>query len=291
MSIIVTLCLFLICIATLIVYELLGARFKREWQKNLTKLIVVTFASTFGSYLWKTVIESPQREKEENFKRQLIAILAESSSKTQDIEELLSLKYKEVFRSSEEEAREWVEEFRGSLVEKRKDLEIVSAKSREMAERLSIRWNPFYQYVLKQFDDRVQGLAQDDHGASIIKSDLKLVFVDNFSGIDETVRRVTFPNNNSIILKMIPAQIERGTLVDAPRINFFVSVPGEFQEAALLISLTEKGASVSAANPRYASLIEYAITDQDPLADEKFRRIVADSISKLIMFVYLRSQP
>ena len=291
MNIVVTLCLFFFCIATLIACELLGAKFKREWQKNLTKLIVVTFASTLGSYLWKTVIESPQRGKEENFKRQLIAILAESSSKTQDIEELLSLKYKEVFRSSEEEAREWVEEFRRSLAEKRKGVEIVSVKGKEMAERLSIRWSPFYQYVLKQFDDRVEGLAQDDQGISNTKSDLKLVFVDNFSGIDETVRRATFPNNNSIILKVIPAQIERGTLVNTPRIDFFVSVPGEFQEAALSISLTEKGASVGAANPRYTSLIEYAITDQDPLVDEKFRRIVADSIGKLIMFVYLRSQP
>lgn len=291
MSIIVTSCLFLICIATLIVSDLLGAKFRREWQKNLMKLIVVTFASTLGSYLWKAVIELPQREKEEKFKRQLIAILSESSSKTQDMEELLSLKYKEIFRMSEEESRVWVEEFRRSLAEKRKDLKIVSVKGKEMADRLSIRWNPFYQYILKQFDDRVQGLAQDDHGTSITKNNLKLVFVDNFSGIDETIRRTTFPNNNSIIAKMRPAQVERGILVDTPRIDFLVSVPGEFQEAALSIVLTEKGASVHATNSRYVPLMEDATTDQDPLIDERFRRIIADSIGKLITFVYLRNQP
>ncbi|MDP3723932.1 MAG: hypothetical protein Q8R91_10660 [Candidatus Omnitrophota bacterium] len=291
MSVAVTLCLFLICIVTLAAYEFLATKFKKEWHKNITKVIVVTLATTFGSYLWKTVIEIPQREKEENFKRQLIAVVAESSSKTQDMKELLSLKYKEVFRSSEQEARKWVEEFLYSLPEKKRALEAVSEKSNELADRLNIRWDPFYQHVLKQFDDRVQGLAQNDHSISISKSDLKLIFVDNFSSIDETVRRVTFPNNSSIILKVTPAQLERGVLVNTPKITFFISVPGEFQEAALLIALNEKGALIHAANPRYVSLIEDAITDQDPLADEKFRGVVADSMGRLIVFAYFRKHP
>lgn len=193
-----------------VVYEtFLASRIRRAlWQVIGRTFLVLT--SGYASYLFGQFLSRGERaEAAERHKQTLSMIESSKWEDSKDSRELNVLRYRDIFRSSEQDARKWVRDFLNAPPHG--ELAAASSKSREIAHGLWLRWQPLYDFIVSQFDSCVDELRQGGKAEVVKQHDLSLIFIDDFRNIDEQFRRVKFPNGHSVFLRLMPAKIEGGS--------------------------------------------------------------------------------
>ena len=168
----------------------------------------------------------------EQFQKQVLDAVASKALDTKTLEEIIALKYKVIFNSSEENAKRWAKEFLDSPA-KEQELKSLANNGQEFADKLRLRWQPFYDFILKEFDDRISELSKrnllkpnpNPAYNPYYKSDAQLVVVDK-GAQHGMIRDVRFKNGGVIQIFFSQGQIHGGILRVEPRLYVTESVNG-----------------------------------------------------------------
>lgn len=93
------------------------------------------------------------------FYQKTLEALAKKELSTEEIQTIITLRYKAIFASTEEDAERWGKRL-DSLSDKQSEVDALATEGRKLAERISLKWQPVYDFILKIFDDRVLELEK-----------------------------------------------------------------------------------------------------------------------------------
>jgi len=228
-------------------------------------------------------------EKEEQFRTTVMNAIVEDKMSSEEIEKLIYNKYKDIFESSEKEAKLWANNFLKTLPEKRVELELLSKKSEEYIDKLSLKWKPTCDFALKQFDDRINELIKRNKNIIVEKKNYNLIIdIDSNKYEVPMVRFVEFPNGNNIFIKLEPAKIQRGIVTEGIEIVYYEQLKNGNTTNAFAIYLNQDLYQISPRNDRngYYESVGYRTT-QNPIEDEHFRSKISEALNKIISSAYL----
>jgi hypothetical protein len=236
-----------------------------------------------------TLLRSHQNEvKTDNFRDLLTDAIVKQELETENIERIISEKYRNVFDATDKEARKWAEDFARTLSEKRAALTDLSTKSKELRDKYYLRWHPLYEYALDSFDKRISELQRRDSGIDVIANDVPIVIADDFSNISETIRNVKFPNGNKISVRLHPGRIEHGLLIDKPNLIFGQTIEGQYSGSVFIIGFHNDQYELIIGHPvRYRNVLQEMKTREDPLLHVDFRCEIIKALNLTIESVYL----
>jgi hypothetical protein len=215
---IIVLALFLIIL--LIFYE---AKFKDKIKSRLLQIaLTVVFAAVISPLIF-TLLSSwwsrHDRIKEAAFRRTIVEAIHNDKINTDTVRELMRLRYKEVFEASEAEAKKWVNKFLGSLSDRQLQARELELTSNELAQRLSLRWEPVYTFILASLDTRVRALSKHIDISSTVKNNVQFFTMDG-THRTQRMRTITFPNGSILAVDAASGQIVKGVLAGDPRLIF-----------------------------------------------------------------------
>jgi hypothetical protein len=206
------------------------------------------------------------------------------------IEEIIALKHKVIFASSEEDAKRWAKELLESSPRKESEVKSLAASGRELADKLLLRWNPLYDFFQKELDNRISELKQTGLITDSEQIQAELLVVDSESRA-VPIRRITFLGNLerfSIMVYLFQGQIHRGNLVKPPHLQFEEHVNWA---SYMPVSLIFRAEAISFEHrteiPQPTQIKEYKAMGEDPLSDQEFRRALSTAIGNSLSFVYL----
>jgi len=280
----------ILAIVSIIIYILFKvifeAKIKNKWFRVIIEVSLVFLIIPVFTNLIMTFFQREQLEKEEQFRTSVMTSIIEDKMSSKDIEELIFYKYKNIFESSEEEAKLWVNNFLKTLPDKKSELDSLSEKSEEYIGKLTLKWKPTCDLILKQFDDRINELIKQNENIKIEKENYNLIIdVDSNKYEVPKVRSVEFTNGNSIFINFEPAKIQRGILIEGIEIVFFEQLKNGYTINAFSIDLDQRLYQINPRNERYKSIDTR--TNQNPIKDDNFRKKISESLNKIISSVYL----
>ena len=162
----------------------------------------------------------------------------------------------------------------------------MSEKSEEYIDKLTLKWKPTCDLILKQFDDRINELIKQNENIKIKKENYNLIIdVDSNKYEVLKVRIVEFPNSNSIFISFEPAKIQRGLLIEGIEIVFFEQLKNGNTTTVFSIDLDQNLYQINPRNERYRSIDSR--TNQNPIEDDNFRKKISEALNKIISSVYL----
>lgn len=280
----------ILIIIFLIIYILFEAifenRIKNKLIRVIIKVILVSIIIPIFVSLLMPFFQREQLEKEEQFRTTVMNAIVEDKMSSEDIEELIFNKYKDIFESSEKEAKLWANNFLKTLPEKRVELESLSKKSEEYINKLSLIWKPTCDLILKQFDDRINELIKRNENITIEKKNYKLIIdVDSNKYEVPMVRFVEFPGGNTIFIRLEPAKIQRGIITKGLEIVYYEQLKNVNTTIGFAIDLDQDLYQINPRNEFYKS-VDYRTT-QNPIEDEHFRNKISEALNKIISSAYL----
>jgi len=283
----------ILIIIFLIIYILFGAMFENRIKNKLIrviiKVILVSLIIPICVNLLMPFFQKEQLEKEEQFRTTVMNAIVEEKMSSEDIEGLIFNKYKDIFESSEKEAELWVNNFLKTLPEKRAELESLSKKSEEYINKLSLKWKPICDLILKQFDDRINELIKRNENIIVEKKEYKLIMdIDSNKYEIQKVRFVEFANGNSIFISFEPARIQRGIITEGIEIVYFEQLKNGNTTCDFAIYINQDLYQISPRNNRngYYESVGYRTT-KNPIEDEHFRNKLSEALNKIISSAYL----
>lgn len=283
----------ILIIVFLIIYIFFEAifenRIKNKIIRVIIKVILVSFILPICVTLLIPFFQKEQLEKEEQFRTTVINAIIEDKISSEDIEGLIFNKYKDIFESSEKEAELWANNFLTTLPEKRVELESLSKKTEEYIDKLSLKWKPICDLILKQFDDRINELIKRNENIIIEKKKYKLIIdIDSNKYETQKVRFVEFTNGNSIFISFEPARIQRGIITEGIEIVYFEQLKNGNTTCDFAIYINQDLYQISPRNNRngYYESVGYRTT-KNPIEDEHFRNKLSEALNKIISSVYL----
>jgi hypothetical protein len=211
----------------------------------------------------------------------------ETNSKA--LKELLPILSRKIFQTGQDSAQSWVKQFYNSFSVQVSDMAKLSQAGMELADVLSLRWSPFYFYVLHYIDAVADSMAKEEPDIKIEKLDLDIVIANNFAGVNEMIRRITFPNGNNLMVKLNPGKIERGTITAYPKMDFYEIVNGQYSKVAFFIKFTEQSTMIApnSNNIKYVTWLKEHSTEIEPLKDEELKARFVEAIQKTIRHLYI----
>jgi hypothetical protein len=228
----------------------------------------------------------------EQQQKQIIQLLSTKILDTQQLQELIAMKYAAVFASSKEDSEKWAKELLESAQAKEAELRSLSVTGKELSEKLSLQWKPMYDFILKEFDDRASALAarnlfkaqaKPEHNL-YYKGSGELMVIDRPAKAQVWLRDVRFPNDGIIQIFLDSGRIHRGKFIGGPVLYFQESVNGiRFKpfryrfETSELTLYPEVGGGGKIHKPN----------NPDPLLDQEFRGKISTAIGNSIQFIYL----
>lgn len=240
--------------------------------------------SCWACFIWPVRV----REKDQQQKKFESIIISEiSKNKTEDdLKEFIALKYKEVFNSSEKDAIKWADNLVNTLKNKRGLQEELSKKAIEMVEVFRMKWEPLYNYILQQFDVRIETLVKKGIKIQYEKNDVDIVKVNPALGSGGIVRKAKFDNNWEIWVEVRAASIENGKLSQYPILFIHKAYKGSYQ-TAITIDFSENSFSISPNDMKYKEYVG-STSAKDPLEDGDFRNKVDGVVNEVIasMMIY-----
>ena len=261
-------------------------RIKNKLIRVIIKVILVSLIIPICVNLLMPFFQKEQLEKEEQFRTTVMNAIVEDKMSSEDIEELIFNKYKDIFESSEKEAELWVNNFLKTLPEKRAELESLSKKSEEYINKLSLKWKPICDLILKQFDDRINELIKRNENIIIEKKKYKLIIdIDSNKYETQKVRFVEFTNGNSIFINFEPAKIQRGFLIEGIEIVFFEKLKNGNTTNDFAIDLDQDLSQINPRNERYKNID--IRSNKNPMEDDNFLNKISEALNKIISSVYL----
>jgi len=261
-------------------------KIKNKWIRIITEAILLLLVIPICINLLMPFFQREQLEKEEQFRNSVMNAIVKEYMSSEDIEDLIYNKYKNIFESSEEEAKLWATNFLKTLPEKKSELESLSEKSEEYIDKLTLKWKPTCDLILKQFDDRINELIKRDENIKIEKEYYNLIIdVDKNKYEVPKVRFVEFPNGNSIFISFEPAKIQRGFLIEGIEIVFFEQLKNGYTTNDFAINLDRDLSQINPRNERYKNID--IRTNKNPIEDDNFRKKTSEALNKIISSVYL----
>lgn len=279
--------LLILTIISLIIYVIFKTvvepKIEIKWLQVLIDVLLVALIIPICVNLMMPIFQREQQRKEEEFKEQVTSYLLKEKMSTEDIKELISLKYKEIFKSSEEDAKKWTNKFLSSLPERKSDVDSLLIKGEELANKLRLKWQPLYDYILLQIDTRINELMKKDENIKFQKYDLDIISIDS-SRRPGRIREIEFTNGCHIRIQVYPAQIQNGLLTEFPIITF-AEISNQLTSPVFMIGFFEDNFEIDSVNKRYED-IEFT-TQNDPLDNEEFKNKLSEAINKIITSVYM----
>jgi len=263
-------------------------KIKIKWLRVIIDVIIVSFLIPVCVNLMMPFFQKDEREKRERVDRKILSAITQSKLNDKDLEDLISYQYREIFESSQGDAKRWARELIDSMLEKKEKLGVLAEHTEEIVQKLRFKWWPLHMYALDQFDKRINELQK--HNPSI-KIELAIDKYDLILDIDSItyrtfdVRKVVFPNGNLITIKFEPASIQRGVLIEGTELNFTENLKFAGLSYAFSIACNEKIIQINPRNNRYSDID--IRTEDDPLMVDDFKDTLAKGINKLITSAYL----
>ncbi len=226
--------------------------------------------------------------KTDKFRNLLTTAIVKNELKTDELERIISEKYKSIFAATDKESKEWVEDFMRTLSQKREALTDLSVESNKLRDKYYLKWHPLYEYALTSFDKRISELELIDPEINMTKHEVPIVLAEDFSSFNETIRYVEFSNGNNIRVRLHPGKIEHGQLIGTPNLIFGQSIVGKYSGSVFIISFRENLYQLITGHPvLFRNVIKEIQTKEDPLMDTSFRGEVNKAITITIESMYL----
>lgn len=264
-----------------------------EIKKTVTKwilFVIFIILASIGGYANYLVENQEQIEREEQRKedqrkseesvKHWVHIFTKKELNTKDLEEITSLLYKDIYHSSEKDAKKWAQDVLSSSPEEQEEMKSLSARGEELGNRLRLQWRPLYTYILKAFDDRITELQ--NRNKNLIKSSFKddtkdIVLVENVKQQYSLLREVQFQHGNAIRIYMLSARIQGGQLLDSPYIVINQDVNGA-RDNPFRLNFSTREYWLYHYNEPYH-------TTKGFLEDKDFHDKITSAINKILKFV------
>lgn len=280
MTFLISISVVVVLLGVLIFYELeWKAKIKKRW---IQITLSVVFAAVLSPAIFHIIINWNERKREETgqqFRNAVIKGIYQQKIDYAQLEELLSLKYKEVFESSENEAKKWAGEFLDSLSDKRDEKTKIAKKTQELSEALKLKWGPTYKYLLASFDKRVEELVKNSSTKLEVTKDVPIVSVNKVNQGQEILRKVVFPNGNHLIVELHTAVVDSGKITWFPNLIFRENINAT-QTTVFVVVFRDGWCGIEVGHPRHHGILEKVVVKDDPLEDEKFLRMFNKAINR-----------
>jgi hypothetical protein len=263
-------------------------KIQTEWLKTTIETLIVFLFMPLCFYFITSYVQDIKNKEFQNkiqkFQKTLINTVYSQSIDTEQLNELIRLKHKEIFQSSTVDAEKFANKLLTDLDQKKKELDNLSNNTNQLIRKLYLKWKPFYDFVLSSFDDRVNELIKHDDKVNYDQNDGYTIVYDADIEKHPTYSLRRFEKHGKTLFK----------------INFY---PGAVREGLCIKNLTmiiyEQGYQVFKfhftedgiiLDPDYKKYRMFnANTKKDnPLEDEEFRNKTIEAINLLISSSYLR---
>jgi hypothetical protein len=168
---IVTIFSFLIFVVFKVLIE---ERIEVKWLKiTIEAFIIFLFIPLCFYFISSHVQDNKSKEvqaKNEKIQKAKPNTVISDSSDTEQVDELMNPKYKEIFLSENEDAKIFVKNLLADKDTMNNGLQKLSNNSSELIKKLSLKWKPFFDFVLAAFDERIYELSKQDDRINYTKS-------------------------------------------------------------------------------------------------------------------------
>lgn len=220
-----------------------------------------------------------QEKKLDDLTNEVRSDLANKNLDVKDIIAKLEAAHKDIFQMSVEDSKKWADEFEKTLPQKKVERGSISLSEHELAEKLEIRWNPLYNFILSTFDNTILELQKKNLVTYYEKSDnVELIQFQNYNPQISNVRLASLPNKRTLYIKVNSAIILRGKLERPLIITFTLTYSADY---LLQIAFYENSVAFSTLDSPIIN------TAKDPLLDQEFRTQLINSIHNSIERAYL----
>lgn len=260
----------LVLVTILVVYELwLKERLRKRWLQITISIIFAAILSPAVFHIITTQTNRDREESEQSFQDAVLKALYNQNADYKDLQELIKLKYKDVFLSTEQEADQWVEDFLNKLSQMRVKQETLKDENQMLVAKLELQWGPLYKYLLTSFDKRAEGLASRLENISIESHDAPLVQSDQVNQSQLYLRNITFPNGNQLKVEVHTAVVEYGIVTWYPNLIFSESTKGG-QNTVFVVTFRDNQFELIGGHPRHQGFIDEVKSQTDPLGNQQF---------------------
>ena len=266
------------------------SKIKRIWLQKIINIAFTLIIIPICLTLIMPIFQKEQNEKKEHFRKTVINAIYEKKMDRSKLDELIENKYREIFDTSEKEAKKYTQDLLRSLDAKRKHLSELSAKSKELEDVYYARWKPFLKSLLTQFDAIISELINGGQRLEIENKiiDYKLV-VDTAEeqARTTTIRKVRFGNGNIIRIEFEPAKIESGIFISRGRLMFHSIMLGG-NGSFFQLFFEQKSTWLHSNDPRYSNFNgDRVYTRKNPMDDSTFCDQTLGIMKKFITNVLL----
>lgn len=188
---------------------------------------------------------------------------------------------------SSAEAESFVRDLILSLPQKKQEAKIQVQENENYIKNLNTKWIPIFDYIVTQYDERVDRLIE----AGIVKKNIinkqPLISMDHRreSG---TIRFTNFTEKLGIEVSLIPAIIEYGNITASPQIRFYENFVGR---PIMSINLTDSVVTIFNHNRnRYSWPNETFVSNETPLDDPNFRETLSKALNQIFTLLSIESQ-
>lgn len=227
---------------------------------------------------------------EGKFRQQVRDAMLDRGLDTKEIEEIIASKYKNIFETTDDEAKQWAKNYLNSLTEKQQSMNSLNQSSKDLGNRFIDKWNPVIDYILRVFDERIEELEVrnliDSKNITKIKEIDDIIQVENpnLSKRSE-LRFVKFPNGNTMQIILIHGAIQGGKILSYPFVDFTETING-IRYSPINIGIYSDFARITQFKEPERSTGESYESENDVLGDSNFRKFLVSAINHSLEYVY-----
>jgi hypothetical protein len=210
----------IILLSILIAYEVRWRdQIKLRWLQGTVAVILATIIAPAIFALLSEWISHADKEQEAKFRKSILTFIEQGQTNSQALQDLIELKYREIFKSSEDEAKEWSRNFVASLPDRKNELQKIEDKSKDLSERLREKWQPIFDFTLLSLDARIAELERSTK-TNMEFQEIIPIIVDKYPRKSAQVRKVIFPGGAQMIVSEDQGILDRGILTRPPQLIF-----------------------------------------------------------------------
>lgn len=281
---IVTILSFLIFVVFKVWFE---KSIKAEWLKITTEaFIIFLFIPLCFYFIASHVQDNRNKEvqaKNEKFQQTPLNTVSSNTANTEQLDEQIKPIHKEIFLSSNEDAKKFVKNLLADLNTRNNGLQRLSNNSSEMVNKLNLKWKPFFNFVIAAFDDRINELNKYDDRINYTKSGRVPIVYDVSLEKYTSAGLRKFEMEGKTLFRIIydPGQVREGLCIKELVMTIY-----EGDDQAFKFHFTKNGVILDPDYKKYSMHVQSNIND--PIEDVKLRKKTIEAINLLITSSYIR---
>ena len=260
---------------------------KAEWLKITTEAFIIFLFIPLCFYFIASHVQDNKNKEfqavNEEFQKAKINTVISDSSDTEQVDELMNPKYKDIFLSANEDAKIFVKNLLADKDTKNNGLQKLSNNSSEMVKKLSLKWKPFFDFVLAAFDDRINELNKYDDRINYTKNGrIPIVYdvgLEKYSNAG--LRKFEMEGKTLFRITYDPGQVKEGLWVKELVMTIY-----EGDDQAFKFHFTKNGVILDPDYKKYSMYVQSNMND--PLEDVKLRKKTIEAVNLLISSSYVR---